>query len=163
MNVFEINSAVAQIKEKAEKGEIEPEALADTLESLEDVRNEKLDSVANWINEDESKIDWLDKKIKQLTKFKKHYQIQSDNLKGFLKLAIKSSGYQSIRTDNYNFKLSNPPQSVVVPDVMQIPTDYVSYPEPKPKANKIKIKKDLQAGKDVPGAYLERKRKVIIE
>ena len=33
MNVFELNSAVAKIKEKAEAGEIEPEALADTLES----------------------------------------------------------------------------------------------------------------------------------
>ena len=63
MNVFEINFAVAKIREKAESGEIEPETLADTLESLEDARNEKLDSVANWINEDESKIDWLDKKI----------------------------------------------------------------------------------------------------
>lgn len=163
MNVFEINSAVAKIREKAESGEIEPETLADTLESLEDARNEKLDSVANWINEDESKLDWLDKKIEQLTKLKKHYKTQSENLSRFLKLAIESSGNKSIHTDNFNFKLSNPPQSVVVPNVMKIPIDYVTYPEPKPHANKKKIKADLQAGKDIPGAYLERKRKVIIE
>ena len=99
MNVFELNSAVAKIKEKAESGEIEPETLADTLESLKDARNEKLDSVANWINEDESKIDWLDKKIKQLTKLKKHYTTQSDNLKSFLKLAIENSGHESIQTN----------------------------------------------------------------
>ena len=163
MNVFDINKAVAQIKEKAEAGEIEPEALADTLEALEDARNEKLDSVANWINEDESKLDWLDKKIKQLTKLKKHYKTQSDSLKDFLKLVIKNSGHESIQTDKFNFKLSNPPQSVIVPDVMKIPIDYISYPDPKPQANKRMIKADLQAGKDIPGAYLERKRKVIIE
>lgn len=107
MNVFEINSAVAKIREKAESGEIEPETLADTLESLEDARNKKLDSVANWINEDESKIDWLDKKIKQLTKLKKHYKTQSENLSKFLKVAIESSGHESIHTDKFDFKLSN--------------------------------------------------------
>ncbi len=163
MNVFEINSAVAKIREKAESGEIEPETLADTLESLEDARNEKLDSVANWINEDESKIDWLDKKIKQLTKLKKHYKTQSENLSRFLKAAIESSGHESIHTDKFDFKLSNPPYSVIVPDVKQIPIDYVTYPDPKPQANKKKIKEDLQKGKDIPGAYLERKRKVVIE
>ena len=162
MNVFEINSTVAQIKEKAEAGEIEPKALADTLESLEDARNEKLDSVANWINEDESKIDWLDKKIKQLTKLKKHYTTQSDNLKGFLKLAIENSGHESIQTNNFNFKLSNPPYSVIVPDPKKIPIDYVKITETT-SVKKAELKKDLKAGKDIPGAYLERKRKVIIE
>ena len=45
----------------------------------------------------------------------------------------------------------------------KIPIDYVTYPDPKPQANKKKIKEDLQKGKDVPGAYLERSRKVVIE
>lgn len=163
MNVFEINKAVAQIKEKAEAGEIEPEALADTLESLQDVRNEKLDSVANWINEDESKVDWLDKKIKQLTKLKKHYTTQSDSLRNFLKLAIENSGHESIQTNNFNFKFGRLSYRTVVPDVNKIPIDYVTYPDPKPQANKKKIKEDIQKGKNVPGAYLERSRKVVIE
>lgn len=162
MNVFELNNAVAQIKEKAEAGEIEPEALADTLESLQDARNEKLDSVANWINEDESKIDWLDKKIKQLTKLKKHYKTQSDSLKDFLKLAIKSSGHESIQTDKFNIKLSKPPYSVIVPDPKKIPIDYIKTTETT-SVKKAELKKDLKAGKEIPGAYLERKRKVIIE
>lgn len=163
MNVFELNSAVAKIKEKAESGELDPSTLADTLESLEDARNEKLDSVANWINEDESKIDWLDKKIKQLTKLKKHYQTQSDNLSKFLKIAIESSGHESIQTSKFNFKFGRLSYRTVVPDVNKIPIDYVTYPDPKPQANKKKIKEDLQKGKDVPGAYLERSRKVVIE
>lgn len=158
MNIFELNNAIKQVQEK----DLDPETLKDTLESLELPRNEKLDSVANWINEDESKIDWLDKKIKRLTKLKKHYTTQSDNLKSFLKLAIENSGHESIQTNNFKFKLSNPPYSVIVPDPKKIPIDYVKTTETT-SVKKAELKKDLKAGKDIPGAYLERKRKVIIE
>ena len=53
MNVFEFNRVVEIIKEKSERGEISDEALADTLESIEVQRNEKLDNVAGWIEQNQ--------------------------------------------------------------------------------------------------------------
>ena len=47
MNVFELNNAIKTVKEK----NLDPETLADTLESLELPRNEKLDNVARWIEQ----------------------------------------------------------------------------------------------------------------
>lgn len=66
MNLFEINSAIEIIKQK----DLDPEVLADTLESLELARDEKLDSIASWIEDNNSRIDWLAEKNKALLKKK---------------------------------------------------------------------------------------------
>ena len=55
MNVFELNTAIKQVQEK----DLDPETLADTLESLKLPRNEKLDNVATWIEENNMKLQWL--------------------------------------------------------------------------------------------------------
>ena len=55
MNVFELNNAIKTVKEK----DLDPETLKDTLESLELPRNEKLDNVASWIEENNMKLQWL--------------------------------------------------------------------------------------------------------
>lgn len=51
MNVFELNNAIKTVKEK----DVDPEILKDTLESLELPRNEKIDNVATWIEENNMK------------------------------------------------------------------------------------------------------------
>ena len=61
MNVFELNNAIKTIKEK----DLDPETLKDTLESLELPRNEKLDNVATWIEENNMKLQWLKEKKHQ--------------------------------------------------------------------------------------------------
>ena len=63
MNVFELNTAIKQVQEK----DLDPETLADTLESLELPRNEKLDNVASWIEQNQMKLNWLKEKRKQLS------------------------------------------------------------------------------------------------
>ena len=52
MNVFELNNAINQVQEK----DLDPETLKDTLESLELPRNEKLDNVASWIEQNQMKL-----------------------------------------------------------------------------------------------------------
>ena len=56
MNVFELNNAIKTVKEK----NLDPETLKDTLESLELPRNEKLDNVATWIEENSMAFDEYD-------------------------------------------------------------------------------------------------------
>ena len=63
MNVFELNNAIKQVQEK----DLDPETLKDTLESLELPRNEKLDNVATWIEENNMKIHWLKEKKHSLS------------------------------------------------------------------------------------------------
>ena len=58
MNVFELNATIKAVQEK----DLDPETLKDTLESLELPRNEKLDNVATWIENNQMKLQWLKEK-----------------------------------------------------------------------------------------------------
>lgn len=88
MNVFELNTAIKQVQEM----DIDSETLADTLESLELPRNEKLDNVASWIEENKMKIEWLKGKRKQLSDVETQLKKQTDRLQDFLTQAIDDSG-----------------------------------------------------------------------
>ena len=60
MKLFEINNA---IKEVADKDDIDPETLKDTLDALKLTRDDKLDGLAGLIERDTANIDFLTNKI----------------------------------------------------------------------------------------------------
>ncbi|MBD5431672.1 MAG: hypothetical protein HDR41_04290 [Lactobacillus sp.] len=158
MNVFELNSAIKTIQEK----DIDPDLLKDTLESLEIPRNEKLDSVASWIEENNMKLDWLKNKKHQLAEVETSIKNQRDHLMDFLTKAIDDTGHKSIKTENHILKPRNYKASTVVENTKKLPTDYVIREEVV-KPNKKLIYQDLKAGKEVMGAHLKPNRKTVIE
>ena len=68
MNLFELNE---KYRELEQRDDLDPETLKDTLDSINDDREVKLDNIANWIENNQADIDFLDKKIKQLQSDKK--------------------------------------------------------------------------------------------
>ena len=157
MNLFELNSSIRAIKEK----DLDPEVLADTLESLELPRNKKLDNVANWIESNQAEINFLKEKRSQLTKLQSHLENQNKHLMEFLTTIIDDSGERSIKTDHHIFRPRNYRASTIIDDVMKLPIDYVKREEVV-KPDKTKLYTDLKAGKKINGDYLKQNRKTII-
>lgn len=158
MNVFELNTAIKQVQEK----NLDPETLADTLESLELPRNEKLDNVASWIEENNMKLNWLKEKIKQLSEVEASIKKQTENLQEFLTQAIDDSGQKEIQTENHILKPRNYKDSVIVEETKKLPIDYIVCSEVV-KPNKKLIYEDLKAGKSISGARLKPNRKTVIK
>ena len=158
MNVFELNNAIKTIKEK----NLDPGTLADTLESLELPRNEKLDNVATWIEENQMKLNWLKEKRKQLSEVEASIKKQTENLQEFLTKAIDDSGHKEIQTENHILKPRNYKDSVIVEETKKLPMDYVIRTEAI-RPDKKKIYEDLKAGKSISGAHLKPNRKTVIK
>lgn len=158
MNVFELNTAIKQVQEM----DIDPETLADTLESLELPRNEKLDNVASWIEENKMKIEWLKNKRKQLSDFEAKYKKQTERLQEFLTAAIDDSGQKEVKTKNHILKPRNYKDSVIVEATKDLPIDYVIRKEVIQPDKKL-LYKDLKAGKEISGAHLKSNRKTVID
>lgn len=158
MNVFELNTAIKQVQEM----DIDPETLADTLESLELPRNEKLDNVASWIEENKMKIEWLKEKRKQLSEVETSLKKQTDRLQDFLTAAIDDSGLKEVQTKNHILKPRAYKDSVIVEATKDLPIDYVIRTETI-KPDKKLIYKDLKAGKTVLGAHLKPNRRTVIK
>lgn len=158
MNVFELNNAIKTVKEK----DLDPETLKDTLESLELPRNEKLDNVATWIEENNMKLQWLKEKKHQLSDVETSIKNQNERLQEFLTQAIDDSGQKEIRTKNHILKPRNYKDSVIVEATEKLPIDYIVCSEVV-KPNKKLIYEDLKKGKSIRGAHLKPNRKTVIK
>lgn len=158
MNVFELNNAIKTVKEK----DLDPETLKDTLESLELPRNEKLDNVATWIEENNMKLQWLKEKKRQLSDVETSIKNQNERLQEFLTQAIDQSGQKEIQTENHILKPRNYKDSVIVEETKKLPIDYIVCSEVV-KPNKKLIYEDLKKGKSIRGAHLKSNRKTVIK
>ena len=158
MNVFELNNAIKQVQEK----DLDPETLADTLESLELPRNEKLDNVASWIEQNQMKLNWIKDKKRQISDVEASIKKQTENLQEFLTKAIDDSGQKEIQTENHILKPRNYKDSVIVEATEKLPIDYIVCSEVV-KPNKKLIYEDLKKGKQIKGAHLEHNRRTTIK
>lgn len=158
MNVFELNTVIKQVQEK----DLDPETLADTLESLELPRNEKLDNVATWIEENNMKLQWLKEKKRQLSDVETSIKNQTERLQEFLTKAIDDSGQKEIQTEKHILKPRNYKDSVIVEATEKLPIDYIVCSEVV-KPNKKLIYEALKKGKQIKGAHLKHNRRTIIK
>lgn len=163
MNTFEMTDTINFLEEKLINGEGDPKATEDTIESLQLDRNARIDSAIGLYEKNEARIDWITKKIQDLQKYQKQFQNVNKSLDYYFDQTLKRSGQKEIQTKDHILEWGRKSTRVDVPDVNKIPIDYVRYPDPKPQADKKKLKKDLQKGKKISGAELVTSRKVIIE
>lgn len=87
---------------------------------------------------------------------------QNERLNEFLTYQLKLQNTTNLKTDNHVLHLRNFKQRVCVPDVQQIPIDYVIVKETR-TADKTKLYQDLKNGKQIIGASLEENKKVLID
>lgn len=157
MKLMETIDAIQKVKSM----DLEPEVLKDTLDSLEVTRDEKLDGIASWIEENKAKIAWIAEKEKQLRAVKKSLNNQNDSLMEYLTFGVDSTGLKEIRTANHILKPRNYRASTIIEDETKIPKDFIETEEVT-KINKKAIFEKLQDGEQVPGAYLKANRKTRI-
>ena len=123
MNLFELNEKYRELEQQED---LEPEVLKDTLDAINDSREVKLDNIATWIEKNNSQINWLKDKVKELTETKKRLDNKNRSLMNYLTAAIDDAGLKEMQTANHLLKPRNYRASVVVTDEDQVPADYLT-------------------------------------
>ena len=62
MNLFELNQTYRDLEERED---LDSKVLADTLDSINDAREIKLDNIAYWIEKNKMQLDWLSEKTQR--------------------------------------------------------------------------------------------------
>lgn len=159
MNLFEMNANIEALKDR---DDLDPEAIADTLEALELSRDEKLDGVAAWIESLDSDVAFIAKKKKELDAAKKEKEDKRERLMGFMTRALDDAGVKELRTDHHLLKPRSYASKVIVTDAGALPVHYLKK-EVKYTPKKIELGKALRAGKEIEGAHLEPNRRTVIK
>lgn len=159
MNLFELNE---KYRELEQHDDLDPETLKDTLDSINDNREVKLDNIANWIENNQADIDFLDKKIKQLQSDKKSLVNRTKSLMEYMTTVIDDSGLKELKTENHILKPRNYRASVYISDEKEIPSEFIKFKAVE-SIDKKSIYELLKNGETVRGAELKPNRKTVIK
>ena len=161
MNLFELSQ---QYQALADREDLDPTVLADTLDSIEDTWSDKANNIARWIESLDSDVDWLTKKKRSISDELSYRKNLRQNLMTYLTSAIDDRGLKEVHTDDYILRPRNYKQRTVIDDEDKIPTEYRNYEKYQGMfdVKKTDVYKTLKDGKQIPGAHLEPNRKVII-
>ena len=162
MNLFQLSQQYQQL---ADNDELDPTVVADTLDSINDAWEDKLNNIAKWCESLDSDIDFLTKKKRSISDELSYRKNLRANLMTYLTSAIDDRGLKEVHTDDYILRPRNYKQRTVIDDEDKIPGEYRNYAKYQGMYDikKNDVYKALKDGKNVPGAHLEPNRKVMIK
>lgn len=168
MTLYEISVQYQEFLQMVEEGEIPEEAVADTLEGLDGVFEEKADNIACYIKNLRAEAAAIKEEASALNERAKAKSNRADSLQGALLAAMISTGRKEIETTRNRMRVRLNPPCVAIPDVEAFilwaaandKDGYLSYAPPKP--DKLAIKAALDGGAEIPGVTLERRQSLTI-
>lgn len=144
MRLYEIDEAILGCID-TETGEILD---ADKLNALQIEREEKLENVALWIKNLTSDAEALKAEKQAFADRQKAAENKAESLKKWLTEALAGEKFKTTRVA-VSFRKT---KSVQIADILALDNKFLKYAEP--TADKVAIKKAIEAGQEVAGATL---------
>lgn len=166
MNTAEIIAAIATVDQKRAEGEIDKQSYTDTIDALQLELADKLDAIAWLINDTEKDLAIYNHELEKMADIKKERdkaKARVDRLQEYVGYIVANSGSTKVRTDKHVYT-KRKSEKVEFSDQALIPDQY--YKEKvtvKREPSKTDIKKAINAGQDVPGAYIATNYKGVIK
>lgn len=167
MKLYEIAEQYRNFIEEVENGNIPDEAIADTLESITAMLEDKADNIACIIKNMNAEAEAIKAEETRLAERRKAKEKQVDRLKEYLSDTLLKSGYTKLETarNKITFRKS---ESVAIANEAEFikwavegNDQYLTFKEP--TINKTAIKDALKNGVEVIGAQIESKQNLQIK
>lgn len=153
MNLYEINEAIMDALERAvdpETGEILDENVLKELNSLEMVKNEKVEGILLWVKQ--LRADALEIKAEKLALGERQAVLErkADSLQRYIeKTLLPGEVFQTARVE---VKWRKSETAEYEGEITALPEKYLRMKAP--ELDKTALKKALKAGEEIPGAKL---------
>ncbi|SDI14384.1 virus Gp157 [Alteribacillus persepolensis] len=151
MKLYELTSSYAQVLDMIEEG-ADREAMQDTLDSIEDAIEEKVDRMGMVLKTLEANQKALKEEEKRLADRRKHYESESRHLKQYLQHQLESIGKKKVKGTIFTAGIQKNPPSVDVINEDILPKEF--FIEQEPKLDKKKLLAYLKEGNEIKGAEI---------
>lgn len=150
LKLYELTTAYNQVLDMAE--ELDHQALIDTLESIQENIEDKVENTAKLVKSIEADAEAIKAEEKRLSDRRKALENKVTSMKNYLFTQLTTAKIDKVKRPTITVAIQNNPASVSILNEKLIPDNFL---EPQP--SKI-IKKDilavLKSGQEVPGAEL---------
>ena len=153
-NLYELKAAFQREAALLADLDLDPQTLADTLESLSGDLETKATNTIFVARNLRATADAIKQAEMAMAARRKAMEARADALEQRVFQAMLDTGIQKIESPYFALKIASNPVSVDVFDSLQLPADYTREVPATSAPDKALIKKALQDGFDVPGARL---------
>jgi Siphovirus Gp157 len=169
MNLYQLNNQYLQLLNLAD--ELDPETLADTLESIQEPIEEKMENIVYLIRSFEAETEHIKSEMDRLSKMKQTRENKVKQLKQMLFDSVNVVGVESGKNKNKKVAFKGNPfiksltiqdyQGVELLDEKAIPSEYKEVKTVE-SIDKKTILKELKEGKEIEGATIKISQSVVI-
>lgn len=152
--MYELTADYMTVLQMATDPDIDPQAIADTLEAIGEEIEIKAENTAKVLKELEAEAAKLKAETERLEVRKKSIENNVKATKAYLYNAMKITGKEKFKTTLFSFNIQKNPVKLVIDDETKIPKKYF-VPQPA-KLDSAKLKEDLKAGAVRKYAHLEQ-------
>jgi DNA mismatch repair ATPase MutS len=158
VKLYELTDSYLRLMELAE--DTDQQVFADTLQSIQEVIEDKAENIAKLVKNLSADIDALKSEEKRLADRRKVLENKVDWLKQYLKEQMEVAGIDKVKRPTLNVSIQNNPPKIKVINEGIIPSQYMIQQDP--KLDKKAMLADLKNGVDIPGVELEKTKGVRI-
>ena len=154
MTLYELTEEFRQLLDMAEEGELEEQALKDTLEAVGAEIEDKADGYARVIKQLEAEAAGFKTEIDRLTSRKRTAEENASRLKKTLEEAMKATGKTKFKTKFFSFGIQKNRPSAVIVDEQSVPEKFrIQQPD---KIDKKGIEEYLKNAGDQCWAFMQQ-------
>lgn len=162
--LYQIADQYLQDMQMLQDRDLDDQTFADTLESLSGDLEVKATNVAMFIRNLETSAEAIKAAEKQMADRRKAIEAKTERMKEYLLENMVRTGITKIECPHFKIAVRDNPESLIVDAAAVVPGEYFNQPPlPDPVLDKVRLKKDLQAGVVVDGCTLERKKRIEIK
>lgn len=143
-----------EVKEMAMDPDIDPEAIADTLEGIEGALEDKADGYAAVIDFCAMNVELIKAETDRLKNRRMMFEAKADRMKRSLEDMMRETGKLKFDTALHRFGIQKNPPRVIIDHPEAVPKLYKI--EQEPKIDTKRILADLKAGELIAWAHLEQ-------
>ena len=155
MHLYEIVQHRAEFERLAEQGDLDPQVILDTLESLDGELNDKAVTIAQFTRNLDATAHAVREAGKAMLERAARLEKRAQSIRDYMLYQLQFAGVTKIECPWFVISVKKNPAAVVIDDEAAIPEAFKVQPEPPPpRPDKAKIRDAIKAGDDVPGAHL---------
>ena len=137
MTIYEIKGMYMELLAMSQDPDVDPQTVADTLEGMEGLLEEKAEGYGRVLVDLTNKMDGIDREIKRMQARKKSIESNITRMKESLKNAIQAANLKNVRTEHFLFTVKGVKPKLVIDDENKVP-DQFKVPVPA-KVDKDKL------------------------
>ena len=162
-HLYEIARNKVELERLMEYGDMDPQAIVDTLEAVEGELTEKALDVARVSRNLDAVAVAVREAGKAMLDRAARLEKRAESIRQYLLMNMGFAGITKIECPQFVIAIKHNPPAVVIDDEKFVPAEYMTQPDPPaPRPDKAKIRDAIKAGEDVPGCRLVQSDRVDI-